>query len=101
MQRDRIPELSEGWRRFVEQVEQGYPLGLYDYRNDLDGRAILRREGAETEEIRALDERLKKMLTATDKRIWQSEVNDPFWDFGYPRNASGELLEELREEGLA
>ena len=98
---DRVKKLTESWRSFVEQVEKGYPLGLYDYRNDLDARAILRRESAETAEIEALDQRLKKMLTARKKRVWTSGDDKPFWDFGYPRNASGELLEDLREEGLA
>jgi hypothetical protein len=28
--------LIERWRKFVEEVEHGYKLGLEDYRNDLD-----------------------------------------------------------------
>jgi hypothetical protein len=89
------------WREFVEQVERGYPLGLEDYRNDLDIRAILRLAGAEDEpELTALDERLKNLLTSTDCRVWESASGDPFWDFGYPVNAGDELLDGLREEGL-
>jgi hypothetical protein len=90
--------LVRKWREFVEQVERGYPRGLEDYRNDLDIRAILAQAGAEDGEILALDERLKKLLTACDRRVWESAPDDPFWDFGYPSNAGAELLEDLREE---
>jgi hypothetical protein len=91
--------LVRRWSEFVERVERGYSLGLEDYRNDLDIRAILARAGAEDEDVRALDGRLKKMLKS-DVRVWQSAAGDPFWDFGYPRNAGGDLLSDLRAEGL-
>jgi hypothetical protein len=92
--------LFRKWREFVEQVERGYSLGLEDYRNDLDVRAILAQAGAEDAEIFALDERLRKLLTAVDQRVWESAPGAPFWDFGYPRNAGRELLEDLRSEDL-
>ena len=87
--------LVRRWRDFVEQVERGYRLGLEDYRNDLDIRAILSQADAEDEEILALDERFKKLLTARDRRVWESAPGDPFWDFGYPSNAGPELLNDL------
>jgi hypothetical protein len=59
----------------------------------------LRVAEAEDEEIAALDERLKKLLTG-EARVWESAPGDPFWDFGYPRNAGAELMDGLREEGL-
>lgn len=99
--RDGRGGLLRRWREFVEQVERGYPLGLEDYRNDLDLRAIIAMAGAEDEDVHALDDRLRAMLTNTGARVWESLAGDPFWDFGYPRNASGELLDELRAEGLA
>jgi len=92
--------LIRRWREFVGQVEHGYPFGLFDYRNDLDARAIIRLAGAESDEVRALDERLKPLLTATNVRVWESAAGDPFWDFGYPHNAGPELLEDLRSEEL-
>jgi hypothetical protein len=91
--------LVRQWRIFVEQVERGYPLGLEDYRNDLDARAILALASAEDEEVLALDERLKKLLTG-DKRIWESAPGAPFWDFGYPTNAGPDLLADLQSEQL-
>lgn len=93
--------LVRRWREFVEQAERGYNLGLEDYRNDLDLRAIIAMAGAEDDEVRALDARLRAMLAHTDVRVWESLAGDPFWDFGFPRNASGDLLEDLRAEGLA
>jgi len=32
--------------------------------------------------------------------VWESSAGDRFWDFGYPKNAAGELLEDLKAEGL-
>jgi len=98
--RDGRAGLLRRWQEFVEQVERGYSLGLEDYRNDLDTRAILRLAGAEDASVRALDDRLQRLLTATDRRVWESAPNDPFWDFGYPANAGPELQSGLREEGL-
>jgi hypothetical protein len=93
--------LIQRWRVFVEMVERGYSVGLEDYRNDLDIRATLRLAGAEDDpELGALDARLKILLTQTGRRVWESAPGEPFWDFGYPRNAGEELLEGLREEGL-
>jgi len=86
------------WTAFVDEVERGYKLGLEDYRNDLDLRAILALAGLDAS---ADDARLRRLLTATDKRVWESSPGDPFWDFGYPKNASGELLEDLKAEALA
>ena len=91
--------LVKQWREFVEQVEKGYPLGLEDYRNDLDLRAIIELAGGPDEDVRALDDRLQKMLTATGVRVWESAPS-PFWDFGYPRNAGPDLVADLRAEGL-
>ena len=98
--RDGRAGLVARYRKFVEQVEHGYPLGLEDYRNDLDLRAIIALAGAEDDEIRALDERFEKMLTARTVRVWESAANDPFWDFGYPKLAGEDLKEDLASEGL-
>jgi hypothetical protein len=99
--RDGRTGLVRMWREFVEQVERGYSLGLEDYRNDLDVRAILAAADAEDDEVIALDERLKELLIACDKRVWESAPGEPFWDFGYPRNAGPDLLADLRAEELA
>lgn len=93
--------LVRKWREFVEQVERGYSLGLEDYRNDLDARAILLLADAGDDEVLALDERFRKLLIAPGKRVWESAPGEPFWDFGYPGNAGPALLDDLRAEELA
>jgi len=92
--------LIDRWRKFVESVEHGYKLGLEDYRNDLDLRGIIAMLGLDSE-VQDLDRRFEAVLTDRDKRVWETSGNAPFWDFGYPRNAGGELLDDLRTEGLA
>jgi hypothetical protein len=92
--------LVRRWREFVEQVELGYRLGLEDYRNDLDVRGILELAGAVDDEVRALDERLRVQLLPAARRVWESAPGDPFWDFGYPRNAGEELAADLKAELL-
>jgi hypothetical protein len=92
--------LIAGWRRFVESVEQGYPLGLDDYRNDLDLRELIAVAGLDSE-VAAEDKRLRQALLPEGRPVWESDVPDAFWVRGYPRNASGELLSDLQAEGLA
>jgi hypothetical protein len=87
------------WKRFVDEVERGYKLGLEDYRNDLDLRGLLSLAGLDSE-AHDDDERLRGLLTAADTRIWESSPENAFWDFGYPANASGDLLDDLKAEGL-
>jgi len=98
--RDGRDGLVRRWREFVEAVERGYSLGIEDYRNDLDVRAIIQLAGAEDDQVRALDARFGSLLTARQIRVWESGAGDPFWDFGYPRNAGTDLIDDLRGEGL-
>ncbi len=91
--------LIDHWRRFVEQVERGYKLGLEDYRNDLDLRGILAMLEID-DAVRDLDRRFEALLTDRTTRVWETSAGDPFWDFGYPTNAGQQLLEDLRNEGL-
>src|SRR5262249_49946941 len=92
--------LIDRWRKFVEQAESGYRLGLEDYRNDLDVRGILQMLGLDAE-VEDLDRRLEAVLVHRDRRVWETCPGNPFWDFGYPRKAGLELLEDLKKEGLS
>jgi hypothetical protein len=92
--------LVRRWREFIEHVEHGYPLGIEDYRNDLDVRGIIALAKADDAEVYLLDERLRKLLTDTSVRVWESGPANAFWDFGYPRNAGPDLMEDLRNEKL-
>jgi hypothetical protein len=93
--------LIRRYREFVAQVEKGYPKGLEQYKGELEFRTILKQAQAEDGEVRELDERLQKMLKTSKKRLWESCPSKVFWDFGYPSNASGELLRNLKWENLA
>lgn len=92
--------LISGWQEFVSRVEQGYAWGLDDYRNDLDLREHIAATGL-APLVAAEDERFRRMLTHTDRKLWDSDAPDPFWTRGFPSNASGDLLDDLREEGFA
>jgi len=87
--------LIAAWRRFVDQVEAGYPLGLDDYRNDLDLRTLIGAAGL-GDEVADEDARLRGLLVHTDVAVWSSDIPEAFWVLGYPGNASGELLADLR-----
>ena len=91
--------LIDRWRKFVEEVVHGYTSGLEDYRKELDIRGILAMFDLD-DKVRDLDQRLETTLIDTDKRLWESSPADPFWDFGYPRNAGETMLEDIRKEGL-
>lgn len=91
--------LVSRWKQFVDAVERGYRFGIEDYRNDLDIRGIIALAGLD-EEVEAEDARFQDLLTARDVRVWESVSENAFWDFGYPRNASRRLLDDLRAEGL-
>jgi len=78
-------------------VERGYRFGLEDYRNDLDLRGILTMLGLD-EEVRELDQRLESPVKSG---VWETSAKNPFWDFGYPKNAKGELLEDLEKEDIS
>jgi hypothetical protein len=91
--------LIDRWRQFVSEVERGYEFGIEDYRNDLDVRGVIDLIGAGGE-VGEADGRFRALLVETGRRVWESSPGDPFWDFGYPRNASGQLLEDLHAEGI-
>jgi hypothetical protein len=52
------------------------------------------------DEVRDLDQRFEAMLTDREKRVWESSATNPFWDFGYPKNAGRQIMEDINNEGL-
>lgn len=90
--------LIDNWKKFIEEVERGYcPDCLLDeYLNDLDTRTLIRLTGLD-DKVKDLDERFKAMLIRTDLRISQekTEIDNDFWNFGYPKNAKGYFLQEI------
>lgn len=99
-----VREGAEGlvarWREFVHAVESGYRFGLDDYRNDLDIRSLIEAAGLGPE-VAAEDARFRALLAHTDEPVWSSDAAGAFWVRGYPRNAAGELLRDLRAAGFA
>ena len=91
--------LVRRWLAFVDEVEKGYPYGLAEYRHDLDIRAAIALFSL-GDQVMEADERLAAVLDHRDVRVWESGGEEPWWDFGYPRNARGYLLRGLREAGL-
>lgn len=98
-----VREGAEGllarWREFVDAVESGYRFGLDDYRNDLDIRSLIEAVGLGAE-VAGEDARLRALLVTASQPVWSSDAAGAFWVSGYPRNASGELLRDLRAAGL-
>lgn len=89
------------WSKFVDEVERGYKFGLEDYRNDLDLRGLIALLGLDSQ-VAELDVRFYAKLVDRDKRVWETTVvKDPLWDYGYPANAGAQLLQDLKDEGLA
>jgi hypothetical protein len=104
--------LIEEWERVVGQVEQGYPLGLDDYLNDLDGRELIAALMAAVS--RALTPVQKRRLLAADERMrvasvplthclwgdrlaaangWDASRN--WWYFARPARPGPDLAQEL------
>ncbi len=92
--------LIRRWKKFVQDNESGYRLGLEDYRNDLDLREIIEQAGLSAE-VQDADQRLRALLIPAARPVWDSATPGAFWIWGYPANASGTLLEDLQAEGLA
>ena len=92
--------LLEQWGNFVAAVETGYRFGLEDYRNDLDIRAIISVLGLQSE-VEELDQRFRRMLVFSEESVWDcDDFPDAFWLFGFPRNAKGDLRDDLINEGF-
>ena len=92
--------LIRQWVAFVKEVEQGYELGFYDYANDLNLRTLIAETGlASDPQVMQADERLQKLLRATEKPIWHGPEG-AYWVRGYPRDAGEALMDDLRARGL-
>lgn len=109
--------LVEQWERAVEDIARGYPLGLDDYLNDLDGRQLLHEAlGAASDvdrarvrdRLAAADARARARAVIRDRCVWGEEVaryhdwnrERNWWYFAIPREPGRDLAEELegREE---
>lgn len=91
--------LTQRWRNFVEDVEKGYSprCCIEEYWSDLGIRELIHDIGSEGE-VQDLDERFVASLTARNikHRHVDRDSEYDFWNYGYPKNASGFFLEEVK-----
>jgi hypothetical protein len=107
-----VAGLLENWEKVVAAVRQGYPLGLDDYLNDMDGRQLLEEtlavlaEGERQEYRERLEQNdivMRSLVKPTDhclwgdrtaqKEGWTREKN--WWYFSIPLHADSDLLSEV------
>jgi hypothetical protein len=95
--------LIRRWREFVAEIENGGYSNccIEDYWNDLDLRELIHDIGFEVA-ARESDERFAAILTATNIKHWHTDRNTSydFWNYGYPKNASGYFLEDVQRHIL-
>ena len=107
--------LVEAWEKTVAQVEAGYPLGLDDYLNDMDGREILGTalgvagysvDHTLADRVRAADERLREQVRPAAECLWGYSVGEAagwtpvanWWYFSLPRRPGPLLIADLEGE---
>jgi hypothetical protein len=107
-----LPGLLEQWERAIEDVARGYPYGLDDYLNDLDGRQLLEEAlGAASdgerarirERLDAADARARSLMVNRERCLWGDEVaryhdwdrERNWWYYAVPREPGKDLAEEL------
>lgn len=105
--------LTKDWEETAASVVQGYPLGLDDYLNDMDGRQLLEEvlaiSGVATKakykrRVRRADDEIRKVLAPTRHCIWGDGAasehgwspEENWWYFSEPKSACPELLEDLK-----
>lgn len=106
--------LVESWEKVVQSVENGYPLTLDDYLNDLDARQLLEdalsvatmteRMNLETRIMHA-DDLMKGLTRRASVCLWGDELAETegwnskknWWYYACPVDADAELLAEIAE----
>ena len=100
------------WERTVGQVEQGYPLGLDDYLNDLDGRQLIEDTleavpeagtAALTERARRADERMRASVRTVPECLWGARVAEVegwsaaenWWYYAVPAAPGPQLVQDF------
>ncbi len=107
-----LEKLVENWESVVESVKKGYPLGLDDYLNDLDGRQLLEeampvasREERKlcAERVRRADNVMQTLVKPAGMCLWGDKVarkegwtaEKNWWYFTQPIHAGSELLSDI------
>jgi len=91
--------LIQRWNNFVNAIEQGQASNwlIDDYRILLECRELIHEIGSD-HRVAAADEKLRSILTATNIKHTYRDRNTmyDFWNYGYPRNATGFFLEQIK-----
>ena len=105
-----LEHLVQRWSRFVEEIERGYKLSIYDYTNDLCVRDILddvielvpeSLRGDIRTELSAWDDRYRLATKPSAAPLLPGEdvVGQARWH-RVPRLLDGELKDDLISEGV-
>ena len=106
--------LVTAWERTAAHVRAGYPLGLDDYLNDVDGRQLIEEAAMAAPEalteplqgrIEAADVAMQEAVAPADECLWGDELaeregwtaGDNWWYFGLPRNPGPQMVDELED----
>jgi hypothetical protein len=104
--------LLESWERTVEAVGRGYPYGLDDYLNDIDGRQLIEDAwgaASDVERVRiearlaAADEKLRALTEVGQRCLWGGDVANyhgwsrekNWWYWSVPRQPGEDLAADL------
>ena len=91
--------LIRRWQEFVTDVEEGNysNCSVEEYWNDLDLRELIH-DIAFDSDVKESDERFAAILTLTTIKHWHADRNTEydFWNYGYPKNATGYFLEDIK-----
>jgi hypothetical protein len=107
-----LDELVERWRKIVDEIADGYALGLDDYLNDLDLRQILHELERELpqawnaearRQLHAIDARCRAHLAPRRSCLWGKELarergwtaRANWWYFSRPLHPGDELARDL------
>jgi hypothetical protein len=106
-----LGEYMNKWRELAIRVRSGYPLGIYDYTNELSSRDILQefveclpRDVKEKVEkaIAEVDEIFKEETSITSVALagpTESTNTRPWWWNRIPKKLEGELKEDIQSLG--
>jgi hypothetical protein len=100
-------QLLDEWAGFVESCEEGYDDNIYEFRNDrsvrdLWGRVLHDAQLRRFEELHEL-QRAVDRIDERYRRLCRDDVQmgkegDPWWRRCVPRNAGGELAQDLLQK---
>jgi hypothetical protein len=104
-----LQDLVAGWSKFVQEVEIGYALSIYDYVNDLGGRELLaelidRVSDSDQKEVfsavQPWDERFRFATEPLGEPLPGAPDDPRWWWVRRPRVCVGELKDDLEAEEL-